>query len=106
VGYLVNRKWFESWRIFLLKQYSIELSGYAKFQTYTRTNKTIKTVRTKKTIKTIKSLKSSKTINSGNASRKKIADAPRLKQFIIPPELKRNANHYNLIHSNIGDRPK
>lgn len=83
MGYLVNRKWFESWRIFLLKEYSIELSGYGKFQTYTKTSKTIKTLRTKKSIRSLKSSKTLKTVNSG-ASKKKITDAPRLKKFILP----------------------
>lgn len=108
VGYVVNYKWFQSWKTYLYKEYGIQLEGFTNNLTYLRTMKTLKSMKTKKTIKSIKStksLKSTKTLTSARSNKKPL-EYPKLKEI---PNIAKSADdnmvQYNLIYGNIGDRP-
>lgn len=107
VGYLISYKWFESWKTFIHKEYGIQINGFSNNLTYNRTMRTLRTqksFRTKKTIKSLKSIRSSKSIHSIK-SLKKGNDIPRLRAIVFDKKEDDHINQFNLIYSNISDRP-
>jgi hypothetical protein len=66
--------------------------------------KTLRTLKTKKSIKSVKSIKTSKSIHSIK-SLKRTVDFPRLKEIYYEREDDDHIGQYNLINSNIGDKP-
>lgn len=111
MGYLVNYKWFESWKTYIHKEYGLQINGFSNNLTYNRTMKTLRTQKSFKTKKTIRSLKSSKSIRSSKSiinsgrSLKRAVDFPRLREVEYEREEDDHIGQFNLIYSNIGDKP-
>jgi hypothetical protein len=107
VGYLVNYKWFESWKTHVHKEFGLQVNGFSNNLTYNRTMKTLRTqksLRTKKTLKSIKSIHTSKSIHSIK-SLKKTLDCPRLREIAYDPPDDHHSAQFNLVYANIGDKP-
>jgi hypothetical protein len=110
IGYLVNYKWFESWKTYIHKEYGIQINGFSNNLTYNRTMKTLRTQKSFKTKKSIRSLKSSKSFRSSKSihsikSLKRTVDFPRLREIYYDRDDDDHIGQYNLIYSNIGDKP-
>lgn len=69
-----------------------------------RTQKSFKTKKTIRSLKSTKSIRSSKSIHSIK-SLKRTIDYPRLREIIYEHEEDDHITQYNLVYSNIGDKP-
>ena len=92
------------------KEYGVQINGFSNNLTYNRTMKTLRTQKSFKTKKTIRSLKSTKSIRSSKSihsikSLKRTIDTPRLREIQYEREEDDHMTQYNLVYSNIGDKP-
>lgn len=107
VGYVLNYKWFESWKVYVSTHYGVSIQGFSNNLTYSRTIRTTRSIRTKKTFKTIKSIKSSRSIANSVKSMKKILNIPRARELRFEgKDLGLLTKNYDLVYSNIGEKPR
>lgn len=96
IGYLIDLKWFESWKVYIAHQYNINIDIYSNVL------ETINTVKTCKKL-TVKSIKSKKTINIDNTK-----DPHGCRYIKIPRDRTQESyiKDIDCIHGHIGERPR
>lgn len=98
VGYLINLKWFESWKLYIQNQYGVNINIY---------NTELQTVNTIKTCKktTTKSLKNV-TRTALESSTEAHGCRPMTGKGKKDKKSSSNVKDYDCIHAHLGERPR